>query len=338
MTPRERVRRALTFESPDRAPRDLWNLPAVDMFRADEKARLLEEFPSDFADNAGERYGESERYVPLEGEIGSYVDEWGCGWHLAEPGVAGEVKDVPIKTWDDLKTYQPPWEVLDNADFSGVAAACEATDCFVRAGTHVRPFERMQFLRGSEQLFMDLAYGESEVYQLRDMLHEFFCRDLRMWVETDVDGISFMDDWGSQTSLLISPAMWRSFYKPLYQEYVDIAHSAGKFVFFHSDGHIEQIYPDLVEIGIDAVNSQLFCMDIEGLAERFKGKITFWGEIDRQNILPFGTEEEVRAAVRRVRHALDDGTGGVIAQCEWGVHDPAENIRAVFDEWQKPIA
>ena len=68
----------------------------------------------------------------------------------------------------------------------------------------------MQFLRGSQQLFMDLAYGEKEIYQLRDMLHDFFCEDLRMLVKTDVDGISFMDDWGAQNSLLISPDMWRT--------------------------------------------------------------------------------------------------------------------------------
>jgi hypothetical protein len=76
-------------------------------------------------------------------------------------------------------------------------------------------------------------------------------------------------------------------------------------------------------------------MDIEDLAAKYKGKITFWGEIDRQFIMPFGTTDEVREGVRRVRRVLDDGTGGVIAQCEWGVRDPMENVLAVFDEWGK---
>ena len=110
-------------------------------------------------------------------------------------------------------------------------------------------------------------------------------------------------------------------------------HEAGKHAWFHSDGHIAAIYPDLIEIGVDALNSQLFCMDIEDLAAKYKGKITFWGEIDRQWILPRGTVEDVKAAVRRVRRALDDGTGGVIAECEWGVNDPRENIEAVFETW-----
>jgi len=64
--------------------------------------------------------------------------------------------------------------------------------------------------------------------------------------------------------------------------------------------------------------------------------ITFWGEVDRQRLLPFGTPDQIHAAVRRVRAALDDGTGGVIAQCEWGVNDPLENVMTVFEEWERP--
>jgi len=226
---------------------------------------------------------------------------------------------------------------LEEADLSEVNKSCAETDKFVKVGTEVRPFERMQFLRGTENLFLDLAYGVREVFILRDMLHNFFLKEMEMWAKTDVDGVSFMDDWGSQNSLLISPKLWREFFKPLYKDYCDILHSHNKFVFFHSDGHIEAIYPDLIEIGIDAINSQLFCMNIEELGRRYKGKITFWGEIDRQYILPFGTVEEVKSAVRRVRKALDTGRGGVIAQCEWGVKDPRENIEAVFEEWEKPL-
>jgi hypothetical protein len=146
-----------------------------------------------------------------------------------------------------------------------------------------------------------------------------------------------MDDWGSQTSLLISPDMWRDMFKPLYKDYCDLIHAAGKKVFFHSDGCIFDIYEDLIEIGVDAINSQLFCMDIEEIGQRFKGRITFWGEIDRQQVLSFGSVQDVFKAVGRVRRALDDGTGGVIAQCEWGTRNPSENIRAVFEAWTTPI-
>jgi hypothetical protein len=336
MTSRERVYRALEFRSPDRAPRDLWYLPGVERYRKDELDEVVHMFPGDF-EGPDATYGRSERKTALQGDTGTYRDAWGCIWHVGEPGVVGEVKEPPLRSWSDLATYQPPWELIRGADLSRVNEHVARTSKFVRTGTETRPFERMQFLRGSEQLFMDLAYGDAEIYQLRDMLHEFFCEELLMWSITDIDGISFMDDWGTQNTLLISPKLWREFFKPLYREYVEIIHSGGKKAFFHSDGHIEAIYPDLIEIGVDAVNSQLFCMDIERLAKQYRGKITFWGEIDRQYLMPFGTPDEVREGVRRVRRALDDGTGGVIAQCEWGVKDPKDNIIAVFDEWNAPI-
>jgi uroporphyrinogen-III decarboxylase len=105
----------------------------------------------------------------------------------------------------------------------------------------------------------------------------------------------------------------------------------------HLQGNIRAIYPDLVELGIAAVNSQLFVMDIEELGRTFGGKIAFWGEIDRQFVLPFGTEQDARKAVGRMRRALDGGTGGVFAQCEWGVNVPPETIKAVIRAWMEPI-
>lgn len=90
--------------------------------------------------------------------------------------------------------------------------------------------------------------------------------------------------------------LWRKMFKPLYQDYVDIAHRQGKYIFMHSDGYIMDIIPDLVEMGVDALNSQLFCMDIAELGRRFKSKMTFWGEIDRHYLLPYGTTEEIRPA------------------------------------------
>jgi hypothetical protein len=334
MTSRERVRRALTFQCPNRAPRELWALPGITMFRKAEMDALLARFPSDFR-GPDVKYGTGRRASGTVAVVGTYTDEWGCPFTVAEPGVIGEVKAPPLADIAALDHLRPPDEILDEADFSRVEASCATTDKFVKAGTTVRPFERMQFLRGTENLMMDLAWGTREVYRLRDLVHEFFLRELSLWAKTDVDGISFMDDWGTQNGLLISPQTWREFFKPLYAEYCRIIHGAGKFVFFHSDGHIMEVIPDLIEIGVDAMNSQLFCMDIEEIGRRFRGKITFWGEIDRQWVLPFGTVEDVRAAVRRVRAALDDGRGGVIAECEWGIGVARENVEAVFETWEE---
>ena len=341
MNSRERVFRAVEFRSPDRAPRDLWPLPYVWMFRRDEHDAYYNEFPSDIG-YGGHCLGKSDRTRGESCRKGLYIDEWGCPFLAHEEGVIGEVKDPPLADWSGLATLRAPWEMLKNADWSVGHKTVEdnlksANPKFIIGGTTLRPFERMQFLRGTENLYMDLAYDTAEVRKLRDIVHEFHLAELEQVCKLPVDGVTYMDDWGSQTSLLISPEMWRSFYKPLYKQYCDMIRAAGKKIFFHSDGNIRAIYPDLVELGIAAINSQLFVMDIEDLGRKYKGKITFWGEIDRQWVLPFGTVQDVRKAVGRVRRALDDGKGGVFAHCEWGTTVPAENIKTVMRAWLEPI-
>jgi uroporphyrinogen-III decarboxylase len=135
-----------------------------------------------------------------------------------------------------------------------------------------------------------------------------------------------------QKGMMVSPGYFRKYYKPLYKEYVEIARHYGKYVFMHSDGNITEIIPDLIEIGIDALNSQLFCMDIEELGKKFKGKITFWGEIDRQDILPNGNKDDIRRAVNQIYNNLYSN-GGIIGQCEFGPAAKPENIFYVFESW-----
>jgi uroporphyrinogen decarboxylase len=166
------------------------------------------------------------------------------------------------------------------------------------------------------------------------MVHAYYLQAVTAWAKSNVDAIFLMDDLGSNRSLLISPAMWREIFKPLHKEYCDIAHAAGKFVFYHTDGNILSICDELVGIGIDALNSQLFCMDIEQLGRKLKGKVTFWGEIDQQHLLPFGTTDDIEGAVRRVRRALADPKGGVIANCTWRRDYPRRNVETVFRAWQ----
>jgi len=118
----------------------------------------------------------------------------------------------------------------------------------------------------------------------------------------------------------------------MYQEYVEIARQHGKYVFMHSDGYIIDIIQDLIDIGIDALNSQVFCMGIKTLGEKFRGKITFWGEIDRQQLLPYGSKQEIENAVSEVWRELY-AEGGVIAQCEFGLGAKPENVYTVFENW-----
>ena len=332
MTPRERVKAALTFNNPDRPPRDVWALPYVSLFQKEQFDDLLEKYPMDIGASQLSP-GWNDKVVDAAAKAGRYVGDWGSVWQVGEPGVIGEVVEPVLADWSKLDGFKPPWHLIRQRDLSYVNRSCEQSDKFMLSDVTARPFERLQFLRGSQNLYMDIGYGTSEFRKLLEMVHEFYLEDIKSWCQSNVDGIFFMDDWGTNRSLLISPETWRQIFKPLYKEYCDIIHAAGKFAFFHTDGHTEAVFGDFVEVGIDAINSQLFTMNIEELARKYKGKITFWGEIDRQHVLPFGDTEEVRQAVTRVRQALDAGTGGVIAQCEWGKANPQENIDAVFEAW-----
>jgi len=113
-----------------------------------------------------------------------------------------------------------------------------------------------------------------------------------------------MDDWGTQRGMMVSPRVFRRHFLPMYEDYVAIARRCGKFVFMHSDGNILDIMEDLIAVGIDALNSKVACMGIAELGRRFAGRITFWGEIDRQALLAHGTLAEIEAEVRDVREHL----------------------------------
>ena len=164
-------------------------------------------------------------------------------------------------------------------------------------------------------------------------MHTFYCQLLTIWAETDVDGLMIMDDWGAQQNLLINPELWVDIFKPLYKDYIDIAHTHGKKIFMHSDGFILPIIPHLINLELDALNSQIFCMGVDKL-KSFCGKITFWGEIDRQHLLPYGSAKDIEKAVSSVQKNLWN-MGGCIAQCEFGPGAKPENVSAVFSAWDR---
>lgn len=337
-TSRELVQRCLRFEAPARVPRDFWSLPWATNNYPDQMEEIKQRFPSDFVNAGGaavyrpSAVRNGDPYV-----IGTYIDEWQCEFTNIQAGVHGEVHHPLLPDLADWKKVQPPYDTLPEdwpAARDQVNRFCAATDKFVFGGSCARPWERYQFIRGSFNTYLDIAERDANFDSLLQRIQDYYLKELEFWCSTDVDAVNFMDDWGAQRKMLISPRMWREIFKPLYREYCEMAHAHGKFIFMHSDGYILDIYPDLIELGVDAVNSQLFCMDMSQIAERAKGKITFWGEIDRQHVLPEAPEKG-REAVRQVVHHLYDPRGGVIAQMEFGPGANPATVMAVYDEWEK---
>jgi len=336
MTGRERVKASLNFQKPDRIPRDLWALPYICLFRKADLDSILSQFPMDIG-LSEISLNFTRDQLKLTETIGEYIDDWGSIWYVGEPGVWGEVKKPVLDDYKKLNDFKPPYHLITKRDRNIINKHCQNSDKFMLSHITARPFERLQFLRGTENLFLDLAEGSNKLLNLLDIVDEFFLKDIEWWCGTDVDGIFMMDDWGSNNGLLINPKLWKSIFKPLYKKYCEMIHDSGKYVFFHSDGNIKEIFADFIEVGIDAINSQIFIMDMESLASKFKGKITFWGEIDRQYALPFGTEHDVEVSVNKVRSLFDDGKGGLIAQCEWGKDNSFKNVEAVYKTWEKGI-
>ncbi|MBC8384218.1 MAG: methyltransferase, partial [Candidatus Cloacimonetes bacterium] len=334
-TPKEVVKRCLTFIYPERIPRDMWLLPWAEHNFPQTVKEITERFPSDFT-GTDYCYDPSSKVKGDPYKKGYYTDEWGCVFKNIREGIIGEVEIPLVQDISDWDKVEPPNEQLPSNPqkaYDIIKRSYERTDKFVKANICPRPWERYQFIRGTENALIDVLMPDYGFKDLLKRIHEFYLKEMEFWVKAEVDAIMFMDDWGAQNRLLINPEAWREFFKPLYKDYCDLAKSSGKFVFMHSDGFIQDIYPDLIEIGVDALNSQLFCMDMKELSRTAKGKISFWGEIDRQHILPSKNPEEGRDAVRKVAQHLYDFTGGIIAQFEFGIGANPDTAMVIFEEW-----
>lgn len=332
-TSRQLVLDTLNFKNTDgRVPRQIWTLPWAEFTYPEMFKKIQDDFVWDF----GGPQTTYEKLPKTQGdayEVGTYVDEWGCIFTNIHRGIIGEVKEPIVKEedWSDVGNVHIPEELL-TFDIDKVNESCKASDKFMIAGCCPRPFEQLQFIRGTVDLYMDLMDPPKKMLEFMEKMHDFYCRLLTKWAQTDVDALNMMDDWGSQNVLLINPELWDKYFRPMYKDYIDIAHKHGKKMFMHSDGYTLDIIPRLIDLGLDALNCQIFCMGVEKL-KQFKGKITFWGEIDRQHLIPNGTLEQIDEAVKSVYDNLWDN-GGCIAQCEFGPGANPDNIYQIYKTWE----
>ena len=214
----------------------------------------------------------------------------------------------------------------------------ENSDRFIVIYTGFGLFERSWMLRGFEQSLTDAAidpeFYSSLVKAICDLHFEPL---LDILVSLPVDGIMFGDDWGDQRGVMVGPERWRRIFKPMYTRLYEKVHAAGKIAINHVCGSIVDIVPDLIDIGLDVLESvqvEARGMDPYELKKRYGGDITFWGGLGSQTIIPFGTPDELRAETRRLVAEMSE-SGGYILSCAKALQEgtPVENAAAIFEEF-----
>jgi uroporphyrinogen decarboxylase len=196
-------------------------------------------------------------------------------------------------------------------------------------------FERSWTLRGFENALMDAA-GEPDFYdELIERIAVHQMEITQHLLELPIDGIMFSDDWGYQKGVLLGAQRWRKFIKPrLARQYAQV-HAAGKYVLSHCCGSIEEILPDLIEIGLDVYESvQPEAKDNSPyeLKRKYGKHITFWGGLGSQSTIPFGRPAEIKAEVARLCREMGRGGGYILSPAKvLQPETPTENAAAVVE-------
>lgn len=286
-------------------------------------------------DIVGLSYTPSRRRKFTEGE-----DEWGCLWGRINGKTMGRVVRPPLSNWADFGNYQFPDPLAKDRFKEAKKRFSKIKNKYVLGGAGFTLFERMHFLRGFDALLLDLHLNKEKVEALADQILDFQIQIVKQWGRVGVDGVSFSDDWGTQRSLIIHPKVWRRIFKPRYKRLFNVVHEHGMYVFFHSDGQIYEIIPDLIECGIDVLEvAQPHLLGVERVSRDFRGRVCFWAIVDKQKTLVSGTEEEIREEARKLIELLGCSKGGFIAMADMqDIHDleiPQKNFTIMCETFEK---
>lgn len=330
MQSRERVSRAIHFQGPDRLPISHAILPSAQYHYGDALKKITDAVPEDFGwsllpDLPPEN-------LPAVYKLGYNRDDFGTLWHVSEQGRCGIPIEFPIaENWENYSTYRWPVFSAGVPKYRLYSGHMNGTSPgYYARGGWITFFEQMQQLHGFSETLMDLADDRKEIYRLRDDLLAFNLDWLDRWLANQYQGLHFADDWGSQAGMLISPRSWRSFFKPVYRAMFAKVKAAGLDVWFHSDGNIAAILPDLLELGVDVLNCQASLIGVDKL-KPYAGKICFRTDIDRQHVLPFVSPAEVKRYIFNLFENIGTPQGGIIA-CGEVIEDvPLANIAAMYE-------
>lgn len=271
-----------------------------------------------------------------------YVDEWGIGWKLSEyetpfgKGKYTEVAVHPLADDDAISRYRPP-----DPNRAGLYRDAErlvrdfGRDYFTVGVTVTTIFETAWALRGLEQMMMDFVTDPDLAETILDIPFKYHLTAAKRLVEVGVDMIWTGDDIGGQSAMIISPAMWRRFLKPRMAQFIAELKSINRHVkvAYHSDGVLYPVIPELIEIGVDVLNPiQPACTDPARLKRDFGDRLCFWGSIDEQYTLPFGSPEDVSHEVITRLATLGKGGGLILGPTHHVQLDtPMENFWAMIN-------
>ncbi|MDP6350483.1 MAG: uroporphyrinogen decarboxylase family protein [Chloroflexota bacterium] len=331
------------LRQPDRVPLDYWATPEVD-------ERLMAEF--DLPDLAAlRRFLKVDMVhvpVPLkEGarkylSDGDFIDEWGCRQTWQKHPSGGGYREritaplADIDSIEGLSKFEFPR--LDVYDWEQFSRDLDAYGSFsIYGGLHII-FARHWFLRGMEECMVDLGLRPDFTRVLAERCADWECEFLSKTIEVGAGRIDFLptyDDWGMQSSLMLSLKSFRECYKEPIRRTFNLARSLGVDIFCHTDGSIVEILDDLVELGVAILNPvQTTCsgMDPEVLERKYGDRVCFHGAIDTQHVLPHGTPEGVRRETLTRIAQFGEGGGYIACSCHNLQPDvPTENIMAMYE-------
>lgn len=358
MKHRDRVQIALNHETPDRCPLFVGFTPEM-AARVNEDLGIQED---DFYNPHGggntyllERSLGMDMFLTSVGWANSYyashhygskgdtyIDEWGVTWRSIPyetrfgRGHYTEMVGHPLADDAALDSYEPPDptrpELYDDALWT---VEQFRDDYWISGATVTTIFESAWALRGFQRTLTDLVLNPELVERLLDIPYRYHLAAAKKLVELGVDMLWIGDDVGTQNRMLISPKTWRRFLKPLLAEFICSVKAINPQlkVAYHSDGYILPIVPELIEIGVDILNPiQPLSMNPAEIKKQFGERLCFWGTIDEQHTLPFGTPQDVEIEVLERLKTIGKGGGLIIGPTHNVQLDtPLENLWAMIN-------
>ncbi|MGA1197359.1 MAG: uroporphyrinogen decarboxylase family protein [Candidatus Latescibacterota bacterium] len=339
MTPKERWLAVLNKQTPDRIPTDYWATPEAHKklmayLGCATDQELYTRLHIDRAIAVSPRY--------IGPTLGPNSDVFGCQHKTVQygSGTYRECISHPLAKYPTVKSIETHyiWPHADWYDYSHLPEQIAPWEDYPIRGGGSEPFLIYKKLRGDVQAFIDLIENPDIVHYCLDKLFDLAYANTQRIYETlpgKVDLSYVAEDMGGQESLLFSPQHIHTFLLPRMKRMIDLAHDAGVYVFFHSDGAIHDIIPDMIALGIDVLNPiQWRChnMDRETLIKDFGQQLVLHGGVDNQHTLAFGTVEDVKAEVCDNITILNQHNQYILAPCHnIQAISPPENIVAMYE-------